>query len=107
MRAPKPAGPNGQPAEQTQSHRRKRRRDRDLAARAEKRREGEQRDPAGELEHGGELARIGLQIFLRHPQQDREGDKPEQDRHRYLICASSLRAPSLRCAVSALTPPAA
>ena len=107
MRAPKPAGPNGSQPSRPNPTDAERRRDPDLAARAEKCREGEQRDAAGELEHGGELARIGLQIFLRRPEQDREGDKPDQDRHRYLICASSLRAPSLRCAVSAFTPPAA
>ena len=80
---------------------------RDLAAHREECRKAERHDAAGQLEHGGELARVGLEIFVRRPEQDREGDKPDQDRHRYLICASSLRAPSLRCAVSALTPPAA
>ena len=107
MRAPKPAGPNGSQPSRPSPAEAERHRDGELAAHREECRKAERRDAAGQLEHGRELARVGLEIFLRRPEQDREGDKPDQDRHRYLICASSLRAPSLRCAVSAFTPPAA
>ena len=110
VRAPNPAGPNGSQPSRPSPASRKRRRDRDLALGGEQHRDAEQRDAARELEHGGELARVGLEIFLRHPQQDGERHEPEQQSHRYLICASSFCAPALRRAersASALTPPAA
>ena len=98
------------PAEQAKSDERKRCCDGVLAAQREEPGEAQHRSPGRGLGHRGEFAWIGLQIFLRHPEQDGERGEPEQQGHCYLICASSFCAPALRFAdrsASALTPPAA
>ena len=71
-------------------------RDRDIepAARAEQAGNGKRAQSASGFQHHGRRLRLDLGEGMERPQQQRQQDEAEDERHYDLICSRSLRAPA-------------